>query len=620
LDKVELRGAGVQRPLVIQIEAAVMEYIGDVKQARALYDQLSRLEPTNVVHRVHFACLAFRSGEREAARQALTQMHFQEIQEHPHLLVQVAQLRVMLGMDNVLPLIYQARRLDFRNPQTHLAYLSMFLGREEQDTALLTPCTIGVDCTVSLQRGNETLRCTLLDEMAVPRDPSELPPADALARKLMGHCKGDQIVWESGLTDLTYEVIDVQSKYVAAFQETLKEFTPRFPDNHALHRVEVPENDPSKILPFIDAHHRQTTQIQTLYTRERWPLGTIASLAGCSLFDVWAGMVNQRDVRVFVAGGGREERRQEGAVLARTNEVVLDLTALLTLWHLGLHERVAQRFKKVFVAQAVLDDLNKELTWHYLHGKPSMVVGKEGDRYVYHKVSSETLSQRQHFFENLRHFIESTTEVVPAPYALEIEREHFENMKDIFSAGASASVLAAKGRGIPLYADDWGLRQIAKNDWQVEGIWSQTILAEMREGGYLADDEYHEAVRWLVSANYDFVTLDHKDLFWILQQNAMQMNEEVTHMFARLQGPECDEASAILVLADLIKTVWLEPLTDDQKWLILDLALRTLTAGRVSQRVITKLAPILKNKFIFLPLHWSVVLRDMNLWCQQKLL
>jgi hypothetical protein len=127
-------------------------------------------------------------------------------------------------------------------------------------------------------------------------------------------------------------------------------------------------------------------------------------------------------------------------------------------------------------------------------------------------------------------------------------------------------------------------------------------------------------VRWLVSANYDFVTLDHKDLFWILQQNAMQMNEEVTHMFARLQGPECDEASAILVLADLIKTVWLEPLTDDQKWLILDLALRTLTAGRVSQRVITKLAPILKNKFIFLPLHWSVVLRDMNLWCQQKLL
>jgi hypothetical protein len=60
-------------------------------------------------------------------------------------------------------------------------------------------------------------------------------------------------------------------------------------------------------------------------------------------------------VRVFVAGGTTEERRQERVVLASTHEVVLDLTALLTLWHLGLHERVAQRFQKVFVAQAVLE-------------------------------------------------------------------------------------------------------------------------------------------------------------------------------------------------------------------------------------------------------------------------
>jgi hypothetical protein len=167
---------------------------------------------------------------------------------------------------------------------------------------------------------------------------------------------------------------------------------------------------------------------------------------------------------------------------------------------------------KVFVAQAVLDDLNKELTWHYLHGKPSMVVGKEGDRYVYHKVTPENIRQRQHLFENLRHFVESTTEVVPIPSALDIEKEYFENMKELFGDGASASMLVAKGRGIPLYADDWGLRQIAKNDWHVEGLWSQPILVEMREGGLLTDNEYLETVRWLVAANYDFVSLDHKDL------------------------------------------------------------------------------------------------------------
>jgi len=98
------------------------------------------------------------------------------------------------------------------------------------------------------------------------------------------------------------------------------------------------------------------------------------------------------------------------------------------------------------------------------------------------------------------------------------------------------------------------------------------------------------------------------------------MSEEVTHIFARLQGPACDEASSVAVLADLIKAVWLEPLTDDQKWLILDLTLRTLTVGRVSPRVIVQFVNLLKNKCIFLPLHWPIVLQHISLWRQQRLL
>ncbi len=98
------------------------------------------------------------------------------------------------------------------------------------------------------------------------------------------------------------------------------------------------------------------------------------------------------------------------------------------------------------------------------------------------------------------------------------------------------------------------------------------------------------------------------------------MSEEVTHIFARLQGPACDEASSVAVLADLRKAVWLEPLTDDQKWLSLHLILNTLVTGRVNHRVIAKLNVMLKQKLALLPIHYHTVLQNVNFWCQQKLL
>jgi tetratricopeptide (TPR) repeat protein len=96
-------------PLITEIETLVLEYIGDLKQARDLRYQLSCIEPTNIVHRVHLALLDFRRGERDAARQTITRIRFDEIKENARILVQVAQLHAILEMDGVLPLAVTTR-------------------------------------------------------------------------------------------------------------------------------------------------------------------------------------------------------------------------------------------------------------------------------------------------------------------------------------------------------------------------------------------------------------------------------------------------------------------------------------------------------------------------------
>lgn len=91
-------------------------------------------------------------------------------------------------------------------------------------------------------------------------------------------------------------------------------------------------------------------------------------------------------------------------------------------------------------------------------------------------------------------------------------------------------------------------------------------------------------------------------------------------VFELLQGPDCSEESAITVVADLIRKVWLEATLFHQKLLVLDLALNTLTAGRIRASVIAKLKEALRTRFALMPLALPTVFQTIDLWQQQRML
>ena len=99
-------------------------------------------------------------------------------------------------------------------------------------------------------------------------------------------------------------------------------------------------------------------------------------------------------------------------------------------------------------------------------------------------------------------------------------------------------------------------------------------------GGAITDEEYHEAVRLLMLANYHNIFFTEDDMKWILRRNDFGLTGEVTRMVGLLQGPECDEDAAVIIMSELIRYVWLQSAVDQQRWLFLDFALNTLVTGR----------------------------------------
>jgi tetratricopeptide (TPR) repeat protein len=609
-----LRGAGNVIPVVSEVEAIVLERIGDLDGAIDLLTKLSCVEPSKMSHRLHIALLQLRRGHRDEARSTLSEIHPNELTDSRTLL-QAAQARSILRMPDVLLFAHRARRLDFGNPDVHLAYVSLFLARENPDKDLLEVDRVGIDCTVQLKHSDENKTFTIIDEVSPNRERGELPPSDPLAQKLLGMTKGSIVVLRDGpLEELFYEIADIKSKYVYAFQETLATFSTWFPEHSGLQRVRMPDGDVSRILRTLDTRHEYASRVIGLYRDGQLSLGAFARLVGVSVIDIWGGLANMAGGIILASAGLADQNQREAALVASARQVVLDLTALLTLAYVRLLDRLPQRFDRLLVPQALLDDIDELLATNFARSGSSMSVWKEGEQYVRHERSPEDRERDKHFIENLREFIKDQCIVTPTTAALEFARPRLTELQDVLGRGALASILLSKEHGLPLYADDLGLRAIAKNEWQAEGFWTQTLLIDLRSSQIISDDEYHDAIRKLVMANYRFVSIDGAGFYWIIKASDFDTSSEVNKVLGSVRGPDCTEESAVSVLSELLRHIWMEPILYHKKLSLLDVLLQVLTTGRNTERVIMVFKAAVRDRFALAPLVVRPIFDAIDVW------
>jgi tetratricopeptide (TPR) repeat protein len=610
-----LRGSRPAIPVISELEALVMQHIGDLDRAIELFEKLSQVEPQNISHRVRLTLLHLRRGNRRDAQQLLSNFEPPEATDSTTLL-QIAQARSLLGMPDVLPLAYRARRLAPRDPEVHLAYVGLFLRRENLDSALLNIDQVSTGCTVRLKSSDLVQIFTIVDisESNVLR--GELLPKDPLAIKLLGHKKGDHIVLREGLEDLSYEITDVQSKYVFAFQDTLSNFSTWFPGHTGLFKVKIKEDDLSKVKLALDTRERYTSQVLSLYKDKHLTLGAFARLVGTPLIGVWAGLVAKHVI--LASTGIAEDSHQEVALLVSADEVVLDQTALLTLAHLDLLECLPSRFNAILVSQALVDEIDQALARDFLNDYPAMSVWKEKETYYRKEITAEDFAQNRQFLERIRTFLQTRCTVTPTTALLDLGKTKYEQARDILGKEAISAILLAKERNGLLCSDDLGLRLVARNDWQVSSFWTQSLLLDLRSKGLLTEEQYRDAVKKLLLSNYRFVSIDAAGLFWVLTEADFTSTLAVNRVFESLHGPDCSDESAVVVLAELIKRLWIEPLLDHRKFLLLDLVLDALITGRDPDRTLRRIKLALEQQFALISHLLPPILQHIDRWNQQR--
>lgn len=609
-----LRGRGPALSVVSEIEALILEFCADTDGAKALWQGLQEAEPDKVSHRIRLAMNELRVGNETEARRVVEGLRTEMLSESAQDLLQVAQARHLLGMEGALAFAYEAWRRANNDPETHLAYIGLFLNRESAE-AFEVADRVELNAAVRLRCGGAEEVLTLLAPGVSVRIPNERAADDPLTAMLLGRRRGERLVIREGLLRNTeVEVLELQNAYVAAFQRAIASFPGRFPEHPGIESFDVSEGDVTPVFAAVEAREGGVSQALSAYAGRQLTIGAFAQLSGRSILESWGYLMASPDRGVRASFGTLEDTAYEAAGLRTRPNLVLDTTALLSLGHLKLLEKVHAAFPTLLVPRPVRENLQSEIA-KLARGPSTMeTVGKQGGRYVFHHVTPESIDALMGFLRDLLAFVDNATTVVPMKLAAELGRDRFQAVAEALGHSAISAVLVAKEHNAFLCADDALLRYLAQKEYCVRGAWTQTIIESLRDSGVISSEEHIDAIRSLLRSNYRFVRLSREDFRAILRSEGYLLTEDVRAAFRVLEGPDCSIESAAQVLADLVRDIWVEVALPEQRLVLLEYVLTVLGSGRRATTALHLLRALLPSRFPLLPSQLREVLGALRQW------
>jgi tetratricopeptide (TPR) repeat protein len=572
-----------------EIEALIYERTGDLDSANRLRTELSKAGVSSGRQKLKMAINHFRRGVKEEASRLTLEVSLASIAEDSESIRDAAMLRTVLGLPEALVFAFRLLQEEPNNPDVHLFYINTFFRREEVDKSLFHPETVISDCVVTLRHGTEKQTLTVIDgESDTTKD--WLSTEHGLAKQMLGRRAGDKFRFPEGeISEAEYEIQGVQSKYVRAFQDCMGRFNERFPAHYGLTRVEVENDDLTKIVLMLEHQRARAELILNFYRSGQIPACAAARLFGKSDVEMFRALVEDRQIKVLSYFGTLDRMGREESALSAANAVLLEASALVTLQSLGILGRVADGFDSIRVTQQQIDALTQaamglfpeKRTGHLFSDSP-------GHIQIVNQSSEEAIRERD-FYQELIEFLRTKCQVLAPGGQKAVEEFGKIEIQKMLGDVALSTLSTAADSNLLLISDDLPLRVLAQNSYSVSSASTLSLLRHLRTRSVISQDEYHRAIQWLVDMGFSFVSVNKDDVVWVLKKSNWSPTAELAAFLQALTGPDCNAKDAISVGLDVLHELWNEPLFPVTRQLTSDLILRALTTGRDSPQVLRAL-------------------------------
>ena len=389
---------------------------------------------------------------------------------------------VALGRhSDALRFLYAQLRLNFEEESVHARYLYYFLNHRSQTNLCFPPAAADRNSAVLLRSDETNQQWVTIEDDSPLSSRGEFSSSSVLGQALVGKGKDDSVVMASGLVgQMTASIVEIQTKYVRAFQDCMANFVRRFPGSSVLTEIKA-----SGFQDFV-----QTTLAKSLEDRRRHvddciekyrihicSMHLFAELIGASELDAMELLTQHTNGLVKSWETTPRDFEREASSGLPTDTVLLSISAISTLilcdgW------RFLDSPKRFLVSQ-----LTSELIDEWLYGVSGDMSAGEGNvhldsdgQLVFHRnTEAEQTSRRNRLFA-ARKWLDEHAEKLPSSGMVEIPAEARSLYEECIGLHNLESINIAKEQGAVLWCDDMVVGIAAKADFEVPIAWTQLVM------------------------------------------------------------------------------------------------------------------------------------------------
>ncbi len=403
----------------------------------------------------------------------------------------------------------------------------------------------------------------------------------------------------------------VQDKHVRYYQDIMENFENRAPGQEAIMKFSADQDGMKKIGEVVSARAKAIDKVIAEYKAKRLSLNQISTLISKKYFEVWSDVITAKDFPVYAFLGNTQEAAESENILFKEKEVIVDMSAALTLARLDRLDLIKKAFTQVYVDQFTCDQLSSLIEEYTKLSKKgqSFLQGSADGSVMMNDVSAEAYEKSLQLLTKVQAFFETCTRV---GYARPVspDRKQFEEQ---YGSSGTTMVIASQ-RGLPVVCDDSYLgRDAIKTLGGLDIATSQELLRNARKHNLVSEEEYDAGRMELLKCGYSYVTIDTAMIVRYLEvANFNLLDQNVELLMNELVKKETSVQPIGTILGDLIMYIYTDKRLGIRERGILHSLLRYIGRHPQANKAIEIAVSLLAIRMRLLPVHLRRVAADIR--------
>ena len=414
---------------------------------------------------------------------------------------------------------YDVLRHNVRDPDAHRVFIQALAPFTTEPQLKELNCVETGAAVCYVEQDDSVPHWIIIEDLPDPDSQfaeHELPPTHEISKAMMGKKVGDSFILAKGIQERIGKITQIQNKYVYRFQDCMGQWQVRFPELPYLQATMIaqktgasgqPEPDISAILKFLDKRHEHVSKVHQFYKESPLTLHFLGKQFGTNAFEAIRHLASSQDVPVKCCIGSAEEHEQAEKAFRSCNTVVLDLSAISSLFLLDRLDILECRVVDLVVSQSTVNELRQMIaneSWLY-SGKSGVIVKTETGL----TLLETTAEQKKAYLEKLRHLVkalEATCKIKPCRSLSAMQPEKREELVKWFVEYGPEAISLSASPGAVLWTDDHAQAVLARSEHGVSRVWTQFVIGACVELGVVDPEAYCDASARILGHGYYFTS------------------------------------------------------------------------------------------------------------------